>query len=449
MAKSRIRPFYVVPFLVLALVGGLWWFNRQQDVPSFAGGMGKGGHKSGEGGRFGRIGNMPVVVMKARDGDINVFLNGLGAVTPITTITLRSQINGILMDVNYTEGQEVKKGDLLALIDPRPYQVALEQAEGNIMQARSQLTEAKLDLERYKQLSTQDSIASQQVDTQTALVQQDEGLVKVDQAAIDNAKLNLAYCHVTATVDGRVGLRLVDKGNYVTAGDATGLVVLTQLRPITTVFTLPEDNVPDIAKQMKSGTPIQVDAFDRTVTTKLASGTLATMDNVVDPTTGTIKLKANFSNDDDSLFPSQFVNVRMLLTTLHDVLIIPTSAIERGEQGTFVYLVQPDSTVTARTVQLGATEGEKVQVLGGLQAGDQVVIDGADRLKEGTPVEVQTAAEADPTAGHAKTGPGGEPRRKGKRGQNGGKAGAPSAATGDQAPSAAAPDSSKAKDSGK
>jgi len=446
MPKSRFRPFYVVPILVIALVGGLWWFNREQDVPSFSNAMGKGGRKSGDGGRFGRIGNMPVVVMKAHTGDINIFLNGLGAVTPITTVTVRSQINGILMEVNFKEGQQVKKGDLLALIDPRPYQVALEQAEGNLMQAQAQLTEAKLDLERYKQLSTQDSISGQQVDTQSALVHQDEGLVKVDQAAIDNAKLNLAYCHVTAPVDGRVGLRLVDQGNYVTSSDANGLVVLTQLRPITTVFTLPEDNVPDVAKQMKLGKPIQVDAFDRTVTTKLASGTLATMDNVVDPTTGTIKLKANFANDDDALFPSQFVNVRMLLTTLHDVLIIPTSAIERGEQGTFVYLVQPDSTVTARTVQLGATEGEKVRVLGGLQPGDQVVIDGADRLKEGTAVEVQTAAEADPTAGHAKSGPGGDPRRKGKRGQFGAKAGeqAPSAA-----PDSAAPDRSKAKDSGK
>lgn len=444
MAKSRFRPFYVVPILVIALVGGLWWFNREQDVPSFSNAMGKGGRKSGDGGRFGRLGNMPVVVMKAHTGDINIFLNGLGAVTPITTVTVRSQINGILMEVNFKEGQQVKKGDLLALIDPRPYQVSLEQAEGNLMQAQAQLAEAKLDLERYKQLSTQDSISGQQVDTQSALVHQDEGLVKVDQAAIDNAKLNLAYCHVTAPVDGRVGLRLVDQGNYVTSGDANGLVVLTQLHPITAVFTLPEDNVPEVAKQMKLGQPIQVDAFDRTVTTKLASGTLATMDNVVDPTTGTIKLKANFANQDDALFPSQFVNIRMLLTTLHDVLIIPTSAIERGEQGTFVYLVQPDSTVTARTVQLGATEGEKVQVLGGLQPGDQVVIDGADRLKEGTAVEVQTASEADPTAGHAKSGPGGDPRRKGKRGANGGMPGAPSAA-----PNAAAPDRSKAKDSGK
>jgi multidrug efflux system membrane fusion protein len=443
MAKSSIRPFYIVPFLVLALVGGLWWFNRQQDVPNAS--VGPGGKKGGGGrnGRFGPQGPMPVMVMAAKTGDINVFLNGLGAVTPITTVTIHSQISGYLMDVNYTEGQEVKKGDLLALIDPRPYQVALEQAEGNLLQAQSQLTEAKLDLERYKQLSAQDSIASQQVDTQAALVNQDLGLVKVDQAAIDNAKLNLVYCHVTAPADGRVGIRLVDKGNYVTSGDSSGLVVLTQLRPITALFTLPEDNLPDIIKQMKTGNPIRVDAYDRTMTTKLATGALATLDNVVDPTTGTVKLKASFANDDEELFPSQFVNIQMLLTTLHDVLVVPTSAIERGEQGTFVYLVQPDKTVTARPIKLGITEGEKVQVLSGLQAGDQVVVDGADRLKEGSEVEMQTADQADPTAGHAKTGPGGA-RKKGRKGQKGGGPADTSAPSSGQSPG---DDRSKAKDS--
>jgi len=443
MAKSPIRPFYIVPILVLALVAGLWWFNRQQDVPSFSGGPGgPGGGKGGSskrGGRFGPLGPMPVLVTPAKQSDIKVYLNGLGAVTPITTVTLHSQISGYLLDVNFTEGQDVKKGDLLALIDPRPYQVAQEQAEGNLIQAQAQLTEAKLDLERYKALAKQDSIAEQQVDTQSALVSQDVGLVKTDQAALDNAKLNLVYCHIVAPVDGRVGLRLVDKGNYVSASDSTGLVVLTQLHPITVIFTLPEDNIPDIVKQMKTGQPIPVDAFDRTVTTQLASGTLQTIDNVVDPTTGTVKLRASFENQDDILFPSQFVNVRMLLTTLHDVLVIPSSAIERGEQGTFVYLVQADNTVTARSIKVGITEGERVQVLSGLQAGDKVVIDGADRLKEGSEVQMQTASEADPTAGHAKSAPG--DARKKRKGQYGNKSGAPSAS----APSSTEPSAAPAK----
>jgi len=415
MAKSRIRPFYVIPFLVVAMIGALWWYNRLQDIPSGmpqgggggGHGPGGGGHHGGPGGRFGMAGPLPVIAMPASTGDMELYLNGLGTVVPTTQVTIRTQISGILMDVKFQEGQLVKQGDLLALIDPRPYEVSLETAQGNLLQAQSQLKEAKLDLERYKVLATQDSIASQQVDTQTALVTQYEGLVKVDQAAIDSAQLNLTYCHVTAPVDGRVGLRQVDKGNYVTPGDSNGLVVLTQTHPITVIFTLPEDYIPEVTHQINAGAKLGVDVFDRTVTTKLASGTLLTIDNMVDQSTGTFKLRATFANNDDELFPNQFVNARMLLEVLHGILMIPTSSIERSEEGTFVYLVQADHTVTARVIKLGSTEGEKVQVLSGLTNGDMVVVDGADKLKEGMEVAEQTVAQADPAAGHVKGPPGG------------------------------------------
>ena len=267
--------------------------------------------------------------------------------------------------------------------------MALEQAQGQQMQAQAQLAEAEADLARYEKLSAQDSIAKQQVDAQRALVNQDRGLVQTDQAAIDSARLNLAYCKITAPVTGRVGLRQVDAGNYVTAGDAGGIVVLTQVKPITVVFTLPEDNVPAVAARLHAGAAIPVDAYDRTETHQLASGTLTTIDNEVDTTTGTFKLRATFANDDESLFPSQFVNIHMLLDVDQDALVIPTSGVERGAQGTYVYLVTDDSTVTARAVTLGPTQDERVAVTAGLALGDQIVVDGADKLKEGMQVVVQ------------------------------------------------------------
>jgi multidrug efflux system membrane fusion protein len=271
--------------------------------------------------------------------------------------------------------------------------VALEQAQGQLLQAQAQLAEAQADLSRYVTLSGQDSISRQQVDAQRALVAQDEGLAKTDQAAVDNANLNLAYCHVTAPVAGRVGLRQVDPGNYVTPGDANGLVVLAQVQPISVIFTLPEDNIPRIAARMHSGAEIPVLVFDRTQTNQLASGTLATIDNEVDTTTGTIKLRAVFPNDDESLFANQFVNVRMLLDVDQDATVIPTSAVELGQQGSYVYVVTSNNTVAAQNVTLGPAEGERVAVLSGLDLGDRVVVDGADKLKDGQAVIVQ-----DPTA---------------------------------------------------
>jgi len=348
-----------------------------------------GGGPGGRGRRFGGGGPLPVLVRTAAKGNIDINLDGLGTVTPLANVTLRTQISGQLNQVNFEEGQMVKKGDLLAVIDSRPYEVALEQAEGQLQQAQAQLTEAQADLSRYVTLSQQDSISKQQVDAQRALVSQDGGMVKTYQAAVDSAKLNMTYCHIIAPVAGRVGLRQVDPGNYVTPGDANGLVVLAQVQPISVIFTLPEDNIPQVVSRLNAGAKIPVIAYDRTQTHQLASGTLATIDNEVDSATGTIKLRALFANPDGTLFANQFVNVRMLVDIDQGAIVIPTSAIELGQQGSFVYVVGPDSTVTARTVTLGPSEGERQAVISGLAPGDRVVIDGADKLKEGQAVIVQ------------------------------------------------------------
>jgi multidrug efflux system membrane fusion protein len=413
---------------MLAVCGVIYWrthtgvdANQRQ-----GGGGGRGG--GGGGGRFGMMmnGPLPVVAQPAEKGDLNVFLNGLGSVTPYSTVTIRSRISGQLVEIHFEEGQMVAKDDLLAVIDPRPYQVALEQAQGQLLQAQSQLKEAQLDLARYEKLAEQDSIAGQQVDTQRALVSQYQGLVQVDKAAIDSATLNLTYCQITAPVSGRVGLRQVDVGNYVTPGDASGLVVLTQVKPINVIFTLPEDNVAGVSVRLHSGDKISIDAFDRTQTRRIASGSLQTIDNEVDPTTGTFKLRAVFANDDERLFPNQFVNIRMLLTVDKNATVIPTSAIERGQQGSFVYVVQPDSTVASRPVTLGTTEGERVAVVSGLAVGERVVVDGADKLKEGMQVIVQTSESGSgsepPAAGTGR-------RRRGAGGDSGAKSGAPSNST--------------------
>lgn len=394
--RRRRRIFLLVAAVILAGCGVIYWKTHTGvEVNQRQGGRGGGGGF----GRFGMMnGPLPVVAQPAVEGDLDVYLNGLGAVTPLATVTIRTQISGQLIEIHFTEGQMVAKGDLLAVIDPRPYQVALEQAQGQLLQAQSQLKEAQVDLARYEKLAVEDSIAGQQVDTQRALVSQFEGLVQVDKAAIDSATLNLTYCHITAPIPGRVGLRQVDLGNYVTPGDANGLVVLTQLKPIAAIFTLPEDNIPSVVARVHSGAQLPIDAYDRTQTHKVAAGILSTIDNEVDPTTGTFKLRALFPNDDESLFPNQFINIRMLLTIDKGATVIPTSAIERGQQGAFVYVVQPDDTVTSRAVTLGTTEGERVAVLTGLAVGERVVVDGADKLKEGMQVIVQTSESGTGTA---------------------------------------------------
>jgi len=342
-------------------------------------------------GAMGMGGPTPVVGAPASLGNVDIVMSGLGTVTPLRTVTVRSRVDGELTRVLFQEGQAVKEGELLAEIDPRSYQVALEQAQGQLAKDVALLENARLDLERYRALFKQDSIAKQQVDTQVSLVRQYEGAVRVDRSQIDNVKLQLSYTKITAPVAGRVGLRLVDQGNIVRAGDANGLVVITQLQPVAVLFTVPQDSVPVVMRRMQSGEKIPVEAWDREQRLKLADGELVSADNQVDPATGTVKLKAQFGNDDFALFPNQFVNVRMKLDRLVDVVVIPSAAVQRGAQGLFVYVVRPDNTVAQRVVKLGPAEGLRVAVSEGLVAGDVVVVDGMDRLRPGAQVEVAGA----------------------------------------------------------
>ena len=332
-----------------------------------------------------------VGVAPVTKGDLPIILSGLGTVSPIATVSVQTQISGQLIEVGYKEGQLVKKGDFLAQIDPRPYQVALSQAQGVLAHDQGLLDQARTDLARYQTLARQDSIAKQQVDTQFYLVRQYEGTVQADLAAVDTQKLNLAYTRIVAPVDGRVGLRLVDPGNYIQTGASTPLVVITTLQPITVIFTLPEDVIAQILPPLRATGSLPVTAYDRANAIKLAEGSLTTIDNVVDVTTGTFKLRATFPNADEALFPNQFVNVRLLVTTLKDALLLPNAAIQTGTPGTYVYLLNADNTVSMRPVKLGASDGANSVILSGLAPGDRVVNDGSDRLKDGAKVMVPAA----------------------------------------------------------
>jgi membrane fusion protein, multidrug efflux system len=371
--RSRLRWLLWV-VLVLAIVGAaVWYYPRPESQPKTAGR-----------GQFG--GPVPVAVAAVEKGEMPVTLTGLGTVTPLATVTVKTQINGYLTEVAFQEGQMVKKGDFLAQIDPRPYQVALEQAQGQLAKDQALLKNAQLDLQRYNTLVAQNSIATQTRDTQISLVAQDQAAIKTDQAQVDAQKLNLVYAHIVSPVTGRVGLRQVDAGNYVQTSDPNGIVVVTQLQPISVIFTLPEDSLPAVMKQVRAGSALPVTAYDRTGAVALGKGHLETVDNQIDTTTGTVKLRAIFDNEQETLFPNQFVNVQLLVDTLRDTNIVPTAAIQHGAPGAFVYVVKPDQTAAVQKVKVGPGDGQRIAVLDGLQPGESVVVDGSDRLREGAKV---------------------------------------------------------------
>ncbi|HEX9464562.1 MAG TPA: MdtA/MuxA family multidrug efflux RND transporter periplasmic adaptor subunit [Alphaproteobacteria bacterium] len=402
--RSLWRRIGWIAFAVLLVGGVAWWIHSRpaQQAPR---------------GRFASEGPMSVVAAPVEQGSVNITLNALGTVTPLATVTVRTQINGQLTRIYFQEGQQVQKGDPLAEIDTRPYDLALEQLQGQLARDQALLKNAQVDVARYRKLLAEDSIAEQQLATQEALVRQLEGTVKTDQAMVDNAKLNLVYCRIVSPISGRVGLRLVDPGNYVQVNDASGLVVVTEVQPITVIFTLPEDNVPALMKRLRSGAELQVSAFNRNQTVKLATGKLLTVDNQIDPTTGTVKLRALFDNVDESLFPNQFVNVQLLLDVLQNATVIPAAAVQRGAPGTFVYVIKPDDTVTVQPVKLGPVDGERVAVQSGLSPGEQIVVDGADKLRDGAKVALRdTSGAAAPASAPA---PGANPPGQGRRPRGG------------------------------
>lgn len=376
------RRFFVLVFLAL-LGGGVWYFKIVQGAD---GGSARDRHAHD-------LAAVPVVAVAAHKGTMDVARQALGTVTPMANVTVRTQISGQLQEVAFQEGQMVQKGEYLAQIDPRPYQTALEQAEGALQRDQALLKDAQLNLARYKKLVTQDSISKQQVDTQAALVEQYAGAVLSDQGQIDSAKLNLTYCHITSPVAGRVGLRQVDQGNYVQVSDANGLVTVTQVQPIDVMFTLPEDDIPAVMKRLDNGAQLPVTVYDRANTTKLAEGTLVAIDNSVNTSTGTVKFRAAFDNAEKNLFPNQFVNVDLLVDSLQGVVIVPSAAVLRGTAGTFVYVVKDDSTVTIKPVKTGVAYHDQTAILEGLAENDQVVTSGTDKLRDGMAVSLPRAQE--------------------------------------------------------
>ena len=332
---------------------------------------------------------VPVNATAARRADLDLFLNGLGSVVAFNTVTIRSRVEGELVNVAFAEGQLIREGDLLVEIDPRPYAVQLTQAEGQLARDQAALDAAKLDLDRYESLAALKQITGQQIDSQRALVRQCEAAIQIDRGTIDNVRLQLGYCRITAPISGRIGLRLVDPGNIIRAGEAAGLAVIAQLHPISVVFTIPQDEIFRVQRALAAAGQLTVDAYNRDFRTKLASGTLAAIDNQVDPASGTVRLKAVFPNDDGSLFPNQFVNARLLVETLREAVVVPLAAVQHGPESKFVYVVQPDSTVSLRTVETGAAQGDVVAVTSGVEPGDLVVTDGIDKIANKAKVAVR------------------------------------------------------------
>ncbi|MFM2089062.1 MAG: HlyD family secretion protein [Pseudomonadota bacterium] len=394
-AAGRILPWLLVGLLAVAGVGGWWWHSHQKPQAQTAGQSHDGSSDNrgsrAHGGPGGRATPpSPVSVQVARRQDIRVLVTAIGNIAASNTAIVHAQVSGVLQRLDFVEGQQVKAGQLLAQIDPRSFQASLDQSQGALLRDQAQLENAKIDLTRYQGLLAKDAIPKQQLDTQVALVHQLEGTVKLDQAAVASAQLQLSYTRVTAPIAGRVGLKQVDLGNVIQPTDVNGVVIITQTRPIALTFAVPASNIPVISKRLHGGVAMPVQAFDRGGKQPLAVGTVATVDNSIDVTTDTIKVKALFPNLDDSLFPNQAVNVTLQLDTLHDVLAVPQAAVLRGTQGAYVYVVGADNKVSVRVVQPGAADANWVAVQGELQAGDKVVIDGSDRLRPGATVEVIT-----------------------------------------------------------
>jgi membrane fusion protein, multidrug efflux system len=391
LRKHRIALILLAATLLSAVLIARHFSHKPQPTP--------GGSGVGAGGQGGPV---PVSVATTSYGDIQLRIPALGTVTPLATVTVRTQISGILQTIAFTEGQLVHQGDLLAQIDPRPYEAAVQQMQGNLRHDQALLANAKIDLQRYEGLVKEDSIAVQQLDTQRALVSQYAGTIESDEGQLKTAQVNLAYTRIVSPLSGRVGLRQVDQGNYVTAGDANGIVVVNQVQPITVIFPIPEDNVPALMRRLHDGATLTVEAYDRTNSAKIAEGKLLTLDNAIDITTGTVKLRAQFNNADGALFPNQFVNVQLLQELLQHQIVIPNSAVRRGAPSgvvtTFVYVVNSDHTVAVRPVTLGVVDGERVAVNSGLTAGEIVVTEGGDRLRAGAQVMLPQSAAAIPAS---------------------------------------------------
>jgi membrane fusion protein, multidrug efflux system len=375
--------------LVLAVLGVGAWYLKPRAGSASAGSpnaLSKGSKKGGSG-------IVPVVAAKARKGDIAVYITGLGTVIPINTVTVKSRVDGQLMKVLYHEGELVHEGDLLVEIDPRPFQVQLEMAQGQQARDQATLDNARVDLDRYQKLLAQNAIPEQQLATQKAAVAQAEGVVKSDQAQINSANLNLVYCSIRAPITGKIGLRLVDPGNIVHATDANGLLVITQIQPISVIFTVAEDDLQVVLRKLAAGQHLSAEAWDRANTTKIGTGTLVTVDNQIDPTTGSLRLRADFDNTANLLFPNQFVNVRLLVEQKHGITLVSSAVIQRTTNSTYVYVVKDDRTVTVRQITVGVTEGNDTEITSGIAPGDVLVMTGVDKLQEGTQVTVQLAGE--------------------------------------------------------
>jgi membrane fusion protein, multidrug efflux system len=412
-----IRRYWIallIVVVVLSSLAALARFIQHRQPASVPGAPGRGGQN----------GPVAVSVATVTSGDVQLRIPALGTVTPLATVTVRTQISGVMQRILFTEGQIVHQGDALAQIDPRPYEAALQQMRGNLRRDQALLADARLDMKRYEGLVKEDSIAQQQLDTQRALVDQYTGTIESDEGQVKTASVNLMYTRIAAPVTGRVGLRQVDQGNYVTPGDTNGIAVINQIQPITVIFPIPEDNVPSLVRRLRSGAALPVEAYDRTNSAKLADGNLLTIDNQIDVTTGTIKLRAQFENSDGLLFPNQFVNIQLLQELLKNQIVMPNSAVRRGAPNgvvsTFVYVVNPDHTVKVRPVTLGVVDGERVAVAQGLSVGEIVVTEGGDRLRDGAEVQLPSAAgpsaAAHPSDG-ARPG-GGAPGSPGSPGQH-------------------------------